>query len=161
MCYILLSFTILNVNCLYRKVWKEYKNFEQWEKMLLFHVASLNGDLMWSLSKGIVLFAMCNQTESQFRKNLINFDQAFVFFIDTLDVIKWYPRCAFVLKRSRPGSKLTMSLINVSLKFQMLISEICQYLLLKKYEKLSQCKSFSHFFNKKLSVYLIIKLWNT
>ena len=36
---------------------------------------------------------------------------------------------------SRPGpgcSKLTTSLVNVSLKFQMLISEICQYFLLKK-----------------------------
>ena len=51
---------------------------------------------------------------------------------------------------SGPGcSKLTTSLVNVSLKFQMLISEICQYFLLKKCEKLLQCKSFSHFFNKK------------
>ena len=47
-----------------------------------------------------------------------------------------------------PGcSKLTTSLVNVSLKFQTLISEICQYFLLKKCEKLLQCKSFSHFFN--------------
>ena len=46
-------------------------------------------------------------------------------------------------------SKLTTSLVNVSLKFQMLISEICQYFLLKKCEKLLQCKSFSHFFNKR------------
>ena len=46
-------------------------------------------------------------------------------------------------------SKLTTSLVNVSLKFQTLISEICQYFLLKKCEKLLQCKSFSHFFNKK------------
>ena len=52
--------------------------------------------------------------------------------------------------QSGPGcSKLTTSLVNVSLKFQMLISEICQYFLLKKCEKLLQCKSFSHFFNKK------------
>ena len=50
--------------------------------------------------------------------------------------------------RSGPGcSKLTTSLVNVSLKFKMLISEICQYFLLKKCEKLLQCKSFSHFFN--------------
>ena len=36
-----------------------------------------------------------------------------------------------------PGcSKLTTSLVNVSLKFQTLISEICQYFLLKKCEKL-------------------------
>ena len=46
-------------------------------------------------------------------------------------------------------SKLTTSLVNVSLNFQKLISQICQYFLLKKCEKLLQCKSFSHFFNKK------------
>ena len=49
-----------------------------------------------------------------------------------------------------PGcSKLTTSLVNDSLKFQTLISQICQYFLLKKCEKLLHCKSFSHFFNKK------------
>ena len=46
-------------------------------------------------------------------------------------------------------SKLTTVLVNVSLKFQMLISQIRQYFLFKKCEKLLQCKSFSHFFNKK------------
>ena len=46
-------------------------------------------------------------------------------------------------------SKLTTALVNVSLKFQMLISQIRQYFLLKKCERLLQCKSFSHFFNKK------------
>ena len=46
-------------------------------------------------------------------------------------------------------SKLTTSLADETLKFQMLISPICQYFLLKKCEKLLQCKSFSHFFNKK------------
>ena len=52
--------------------------------------------------------------------------------------------------RHGPGcSKLTTSLVNVSLKFQMLISEVCHYFLLKKCEKLLHCKSFSHFFNKK------------
>ena len=51
------------------------------------------------------------------------------------------------------GSKLTMSLVNVSLKFQTLISQICQYFLLKKCEKLLQCKSFSHFFNKKFNIF--------
>ena len=45
--------------------------------------------------------------------------------------------------------KLTTSLVNKTLKFQTLISHICQYFLLKKCEKLLQCKSFSHFFNKK------------
>ena len=53
-------------------------------------------------------------------------------------------------------SKLTSSLVNVSLKFQTLIAEIYQYLFLKTSEKLLQCKSFSHFFNKN-SVYLVIK----
>ena len=49
-----------------------------------------------------------------------------------------------------PGcSKLTMSLVNETLKFQMLIFQISQYFLLKKCEKLLQCKSFSHFFSKK------------
>ena len=46
-------------------------------------------------------------------------------------------------------SKLTTSLFNVSLNFQKLISQICQYFLLKKFEKLLQCKSFSNFFIKK------------
>ena len=56
----------------------------------------------------------------------------------------------------RPGpgcSKLTMSLVNVLLKFQTLISQICQYLLLKKCEKLLQCKSFSVFSTKNISVF--------
>ena len=54
---------------------------------------------------------------------------------------------------SSPGhgcSKLKTLLVNVSLNFQQLISQICQYFLLKKFEKLLHCKSFSHFFNKKL-----------
>ena len=51
--------------------------------------------------------------------------------------------------KSRPGcSKLTTSLVNVSLNFQKLISQIRQYFLLTKCEKLLH-KSFSHFFNKK------------
>ena len=54
------------------------------------------------------------------------------------------------MPRSGPGcSKLTTSLVNEILKFQMLISQTCQYFLLKKCEKLLHCKSFSHFFNKK------------
>ena len=56
------------------------------------------------------------------------------------------------IMRSGPGprcSTLTTLLVNVSLKFRLLISEIHQYFLLKNCEKLLQCKSFSHFFNKK------------
>ena len=53
-------------------------------------------------------------------------------------------------RQSGPGcSKPTTSLVNVSLKFQTLISQTCQYFLLKNCEKLLHCKSFSHFFNKK------------
>ena len=49
------------------------------------------------------------------------------------------------LLRSGPGcSKLTTSLVNVSLKFQTLISEICQYFLLKK---------LLSFFNKKYQIF--------
>ena len=40
-------------------------------------------------------------------------------------------------------------LVNETLKFQTLISQIRQYFLLKKCEKLLQCKSFSHFFQQK------------
>ena len=51
------------------------------------------------------------------------------------------------LRIPEPGcSKLTTSLVNETLKFQLFISQICQYFLLKKCEKLLQCKSFSHFF---------------
>ena len=58
--------------------------------------------------------------------------------------------CENYSESSGPGcSKLTTSLVNVSLNFQKLISQICQYFLLKKCEKLLQCKSVSHFFNKK------------
>ena len=53
------------------------------------------------------------------------------------------------LKRSGPGySKLMTSLVNISLKFQTLISEKCQNFLLKKCEKLLHCKSFSLFQEK-------------
>ena len=46
-------------------------------------------------------------------------------------------------------SKLTTSLVNVSLKFQKLILQIHCYFLLKKCENPLHCKGFSHFFNKK------------
>ena len=51
-----------------------------------------------------------------------------------------------------PCLKVTTSLVNVSLKFQSFISQICQYFCRKKFEKLLHCKSFSHFFNKNISV---------
>ena len=63
---------------------------------------------------------------------------------------------------SGPGcSKLTTSLVNVSLKFQMLISQIHQYFLLKKCEKLLHCtaKASLIFATKHFSVfgYKVIK----
>ena len=48
-------------------------------------------------------------------------------------------------------SKLTTSLVNIPLKFQTLISHVCQYFLLKKCEKLLH---FSKFFKiKNISVF--------
>ena len=55
-----------------------------------------------------------------------------------------------IIKSSGPScSKLTMSLVNDSLKFQMAILQIHCYFLLKKCENPLQCKGFSHFMNKK------------
>ena len=54
-------------------------------------------------------------------------------------------------KSAGPGClKLTTSLVNVSLKFQTLISQI---FLMKKCEKLLHCKSFSYLANKNVSVF--------
>ena len=63
--------------------------------------------------------------------------------------------CHFPFSSGSSCSKLTMSLVNVSLKFQMLISENCQNFLLKKCEKLLQ--KLLSFFQQKISVYLVIK----
>ena len=52
-------------------------------------------------------------------------------------------------------SKLKTSLVNVSLNFLKLISQICQYFLLKKCEKLQKLLSF---FRQKISMDLLIKL---
>ena len=55
-----------------------------------------------------------------------------------------------------PGcSKLTTSLVNEALKFQTLISQICQYFLLKNCEKLLQCsaKASLIFSTKNFSVF--------
>ena len=58
-----------------------------------------------------------------------------------------------ILKPAAGCSKLTTLLVNISLKFQMLIWEIHQYFMLKTCEELLQCKSFSHFFSKNISVF--------
>ena len=74
---------------------------------------------------------------------------------DWLAQQKWTPEVMFrdtLVQRISPGvscSKLTMSLVNVSLKFQTLILQIHCYFLLKKCENPLHCKGFSHFFNKK------------
>ena len=62
----------------------------------------------------------------------------------------------WLTENSGPGcSKLMTSLVNVSLIFQTLISQIrvCQYFLFKKCEKRLHCKSFSHFSTKNFSVF--------
>ena len=64
------------------------------------------------------------------------------------------PRPSPLAEIPGPGcSKLTTSLINETLKFQTLISQIFQYFLLKKCKKLLQFL----FFQQKISVYLVIK----
>ena len=61
-----------------------------------------------------------------------------------------------MVKQGPSCSKLTTSLVNVSLKFQTLILQI-HYFLLKKCENPLQCKGFSHFFNqKKNSVFVTL-----
>ena len=65
-------------------------------------------------------------------------------------------------RRSGPGcSKLTTSLVNEMLKFQMLISQKCQYFLLEKCERLFALQKLLSFFQQKNSVYLFIKSQNT
>ena len=67
-----------------------------------------------------------------------------------------------LISRYGPGcSKLTTPLVKVSLKFQMLISQIHLYFF---YEKM--CEAFAlqkllSFFQQKISVYLVIKWYNT
>ena len=58
---------------------------------------------------------------------------------------------------SGPGcSNLTMSSVNVSLKFQTLLSEIRRYFFVEKCEKLLTAKA-SLIFSTKISVDLVIK----
>ena len=66
-------------------------------------------------------------------------------------------RIIICLRKSGPGCpKLTMSLVNVSLKFQTLISNICQYFLLKNVRSFCSAKA-SLIFSTKISVGLVIK----
>ena len=76
---------------------------------------------------------------------------------DKLDVVPNYDIKTVVLRHhttcsditGASCSKLTTSLVNVSLKFKTLIYQIHCYFLLEKCENLLQCKRFSHFFNTK------------
>ena len=64
-----------------------------------------------------------------------------------------------MVKISIPGagcSKLTTSLVNVSLKFQMLMSQIHLYFLLKKMCEAFAVQKLLSFFQQKISVYLVI-----
>ena len=75
-----------------------------------------------------------------------------------LDCLIDYRKSYRCHKATGPGcSKLTMSLVNVLLKFQMLISEVCQYFLLRKCEKAFSLQKLLTFFQQKISVYLGIK----
>ena len=58
-------------------------------------------------------------------------------------------------------SKLMMSLVNVSLIFLKLISQICQYFFLKKRSEAFALQKLLSFFQQKISVYLVIKSENT
>ena len=69
-----------------------------------------------------------------------------------LIILKFYAVQVMLLKSGPGCSKLT-SLVNVLLKFQTLISNICQYFLLKKCEKRLQRKSNTHFSAENISVF--------
>ena len=96
--------------------------------------------------------------------------QAFVLKLDKLGcanvVIIWASHTLLVLfiSESRPWfllipgascSKLMMSLVKDSLKFQMAMQRILTFFQQKNNNV--YCKGFSHFFNKKITVYLLLK----
>ena len=69
----------------------------------------------------------------------------------TVDVKQ--PQQSFSGNTAHTMDWLFMLLVNVSLKFQMLISNLRQYFLLKKCEKLLQCKTSLIFLTKNISVF--------
>ena len=93
--------------------------------------------------------------------NIITFDVSCGKFSNIIisNVITLFLRIVVqIQKTSGPGcSKLMTSLVNVSLKFLTLISEICQYFLSKKCEKAFAVQKLFSFFQQKISVYLVIK----
>ena len=59
---------------------------------------------------------------------------------------------------SGPGcSKLTTSLVNETLKFQTLISQICQYFFVEKMRDAFAVQKLLSFFQHKISVFWVIK----
>ena len=62
-----------------------------------------------------------------------------------------------ILYQLGPGSKLTTSLVNVSLKFQTLISQISRYFFVEKMCEAFALQKLLSFFQQKISVYLVIK----
>ena len=80
--------------------------------------------------------AQTSFTESLFNECLQNDNQLFIMiskFHTQLGILQQCAATLISVTTSGPGySKLTTSLVNVSLKFQTLISEIRQYVLLKK-----------------------------
>ena len=60
--------------------------------------------------------------------------------------------------RSGPScSKLTTSLVNISLKFRTCISEICKYFFVEKTREAFAVQKLFSFFRQKISLYLVIK----
>ena len=85
--------------------------------------------------------------------NIVQRKQCFKFYVDK----RAFYFVTFPYPTGPGCSKLAMSLVNETLKFQTLISQICQYFLMKKCEKLAVQKLLS-FFQQKISLYLVIKL---
>ena len=98
-------------------------------------------ELNCSLSLKCMLWPLCRRAFHVFHGDTVKIIPALSAF--------YPPTCLSFAVLGPVVKKLMMSLVNVSLKFQTAISNICQYFLLKKCEKLLQRKSFSHFFNKK------------
>ena len=63
------------------------------------------------------------------------------------------PKLSQTCKSGPNCSKLTTSLVNVMLKFQMLVSEICQYFLLKNVRSFCSAKASLIFSTKNISVF--------
>ena len=104
----------------------------------------------------IRFFSSCGLYQCASDNNCLKFIDTYYMTPKEDNEMKWELRGAKYHYNSKfkpwPGcSKLTMLLVSVLLKFQTLISNIRQYFLWKKCEKLLHCKS-SYFFQQKISV---------